>query len=230
MATNKILAVVTNVKEYDKVGYRTGLWLGELTHFYDVVTDAGYTVDIASPTGGFVPIDPASLAPSVLEQGGVGERYRDRSFMDRLNTTRTLGDIDPADYDAIFFAGGHGTVFDFPNGYVGNQAVAFDTLGKVVSAVCHGPAALLEANKDDGTPLIQGRKVTGFSWAEEKQAGRDDAVPFDLGEALANRGADYEKGEPGAADVVTDGNLVTGQNPASAHGVGEAVLKVLGES
>ena len=228
MPTNRILAVVTNAGEYERKGYRTGLWLGELTHALDAFDEAGFTYDIASPQGGYTPLDPESLNPSVMDKA-IKARYEDRSFMDRLKDTKRLADVRPEDYDAIFLAGGHGTMFDFPNSPELAQLAArmFDA-GKPVSAVCHGPAGLLESRLAGGTPLLQGRKATGFSWKEEEGVGRDDVVPFDLEQAMKDRGADYTKAMmQQSKKVVTDGHLVTGQNPASARGVGDEVVQLL---
>jgi putative intracellular protease/amidase len=230
---DRILAVVTNVAEYEKVGYRTGLWLGELTHFLDVVEPAGFVADIASPAGGYVPIDPESLMLQELGHavglgGAVHRRYEDRAFMDRLVGTMPVGDADPGDYAAIYLTGGHGVCFDFPRSRaLADMTARLHEAGKVVSAVCHGPAGLLEV-KVGGEYLINGKELTGFSWAEEGLARRDKAVPYDLEEELKKRGARYGKSVvPFKAHVVVDGRLITGQNPASAAGVGEAVLKML---
>lgn len=234
MPTNRILAVVTNVGEYEKVGYRTGLWLGELTHFLDVVEGAGFRVDIASPNGGYVPIDPESLmlqemGHAVGLPGKVHERYKDRAFMDRLTNTISVGDASAADYDAIYMTGGHGVCFDFPKSTTLAQLTArlFEA-GKVVSAVCHGPAGLLEVKLSGGDYLVRNKKLTGFSWTEEGLAKREDAVPYNLEEELKKRGANYDKSSiPFKSYVVEDGLLITGQNPASAAGVGQAVVKKL---
>jgi putative intracellular protease/amidase len=233
MPTNRILAIVTNVGEYEKVGYRTGLWLGELTHFLDVVEEAGYRVDIASPAGGYVPIDPESLmlqevGHAVGLPGKVHKRYEDRAFMDRLTNTMAVADANPANYDAVYMTGGHGVCFDFPKSTALAEVTArlFEA-GKVVSAVCHGPAGLLEV-KVGGDYLVRGKKLTGFSWAEEGLAKREQAVPYNLEEELRKRGADYDKSSvPFKSYVVEDGQLITGQNPSSAAGVGEAVVKKL---
>ncbi|AMV36506.1 type 1 glutamine amidotransferase domain-containing protein [Planctomyces sp. SH-PL62] len=225
-ATNKLLAIVTSADEYKKLGYRTGLWLGELTHFTDVAEEAGFTVDVASPRGGKAPLDPESLAHGVLSEGGTQERYQDRDYMNRLDRTMTLAEVDPAKYDAIFLAGGHGAMFDFPDSTDLQQLVAdFWEAGKVVSAVCHGPAGLLNV-KVAGTPLLAGKKVTGFSWNEEAKVQRQDAVPYNLEDELQNRGAEYSQAWFAfGSHLVEDGRLITGQNPASARGVGEAVVK-----
>lgn len=230
---NKILAIVTNVAEYEKVGYRTGLWLGELTHFLDVVEKAGYQADIASPSGGYVPIDPESLMLQELGHavglaGPVHRRYEDRAFMNRLVDTMKVGDADVSAYDAIYMTGGHGVCFDFPrSAALADVTARFWESGKVVSAVCHGPAGLLEV-KVGGEYLITGKDVTGFSATEEGLAKREKAVPYILEEELKKRGARYGKSSiPFKSYVVEDGRLITGQNPASAAGVGEAVVKTL---
>ena len=223
----KVLAVVTSTSEYRKAGYRTGLWLGELTHFWDVLTKAGHQVDVVSIAGGDVPLDPESLSHPVLALGGTKKRYEDRAWMDQLDGTRSVRQVSAGDYDAIYLTGGHGTMFDFDDRGLQQLVADFARQGKIVSAVCHGPCGLVEVDVD-GVPLIQGRKVTGFSWAEEKLAGRDKAVPFSLQDRMKERGAKYSKAlRPMAEKVVGDGKLVTGQNPMSATGVGEAVVKLL---
>ena len=227
--TNKILVIVTNAAEFEKVGHRTGLWLGELTHFWDVAEKAGFRMDLASPSGGYVPIDPESLARAVLEEGGTDKRYEDRAFMDRLVNTMRAADADPAGYDAIYFTGGHGVSFDFPkSAELAKLTAGFFEAGKVVSAVCHGPAGLLEVKLSGGDYLIGGKNLTGFSWEEEVEVGRDGVVPFNLEEELQKRGANYSKARRASGShIVEDGLLITGQNPASARGVGEAVVKKL---
>lgn len=229
MPSNRILIIVTNISDYEKVGFRTGLWLGEMTHFWDVAEKAGYQMDIASPAGGYIPLDPESLAASVLKDGVTEKRYEDRLFMNRLLDTMKIEDADPEAYDAIYMTGGHGVCFDFPQ----SAALAAVTAKmfeaeKVVSAVCHGPAGLLEVKLSNGEYLIAGKKVTGFSWNEEIKAGREQAVPYNLEEELKKRGAKYDKAWMAfSSHVVEDGLLITGQNPASAEGVGKAVVKKL---
>ena len=229
MPTNRILIIVTNVGDYEKVGYRTGLWLGEMTHFWDVAEKAGFQMDIASPSGGYVPIDPESLAASVLKDGGTDKRYKDRTFMNRLLNTMKVEDADPASYDALYMTGGHGVCFDFSKSVpLAKLTANMFEAGKVVSAVCHGPAGLLEVKLGNGDYLIAGKNVTGFSWNEEVKVGREEAVPFNLEEELQKRGARYGKAWMAfSSHVVEDGLLITGQNPASAKGVGEAVVKNL---
>lgn len=227
MATGRVLAIVTNAADYEKVGYRTGLWLGELTHFQDELEKAGYAVDLASPRGGYVPLDPESLSTVMLKMGGTGKRYVDPGYMAALQDTMAVADVRVEDYDAIYLTGGHGTMFDFRDAGLARLVGEFADAGKVVSAVCHGPVGLLDVTLADGRPLLRGRKVTGFSWREEKVAGRRKAVPFNLEKALSKRGR-YERSRvPMKPNVVVDGNLVTGQNPTSAAGVGKAVVKRL---
>ena len=229
--TNRILIIVTNVSEYEKVGFRTGLWLGELTHFWDVAEKAGYQMDIASPSGGYVPIDPESLAQSVLKVGDTNKRYEDRTYMNRLMNTLKVADADPGAYDAIYITGGHGVCFDFPESVALAELTSrFYESGKIVSAVCHGPAGLLEVKLSGGDHLIAGKNLTGFSWNEEVKAGREHAVPYNLEEELQKRGAKYDKAWMAfSSHVVEDGLLITGQNPASAEAVGAAVVKKLKE-
>jgi putative intracellular protease/amidase len=225
----KILVIVTNAGEYEKVGMRTGLWLGELTHFWDFAEQAGFSMDIASPYGGRIPLDPESLAHEVLSELGTEKRYRNRRYMDLLENTKKVADVNVEDYDAIYLTGGHGTMFDF------RQSKALETLmarfyetGRIVSTVCHGATGLLNVNLSNGEPLIKGKKVTGFSWPEEIIAKRDDAVPFNLEEELKKIGADYSKADkPFEVHVIEDGRLITGQNPGSARAVAEAVIKRL---
>ena len=226
--TGRVLALVTSADRYLKKGYRTGLWLGELTHVYDVLCKAGHQVDIVSVCGGTVPIDPESLAGPILKVGNTDRRYEDPAFMALLDDTPALAEVDPADYDAIFLAGGHGAMFDFVDESVAQTVAAFADAGKVVAAVCHGPAGLLGAKLADGSQLLAGRTVTGFSWTEEKAAGRADAVPFNLQQQLKDASGKYTKAMlPMGKEVVVDGLLFTGQNPTSAAGVGEAIVKAL---
>ncbi|WP_377272808.1 type 1 glutamine amidotransferase domain-containing protein [Peterkaempfera sp. SMS 1(5)a] len=229
MAKKRILIVVTNVPEYDKVGYRTGLWLGELTHFWDVAERAGFSMDIASPVGGRIPLDPESLSHEVLAELGTGERYEDREFMNLLEDTRRISEVSVEDYDAIYLTGGHGVMFDFPQSQDLETLMArFYESDRIVSTVCHGATGLLNVRLSDGEPLVRGKRVTGFSWPEEKLAQRARAVPYNLQEELRKLGADYRTADrPFESFVIEDGNLITGQNPGSAAAVAEAVVRKL---
>ena len=226
----KILALSTSVHRYEKSGIHTGMWLGEYTHFYDVLTEAGHDVTLASVDGGAVPIDPVSLKTPVIQLGGTNKRYEDPEFMDQLEDTPAIADVNLDEFDGIFLIGGHGTLFDFQNEAVNKAVAHFADAGKIVSAVCHGPAGLLDVTLADGTKLLDGRRVTGYSRTEEKLARRTEEVPFSLEEKLRNQAGEYTTAKvPMTKHVVVDGKLITGQNPTSAVGVGEAVVEALGK-
>jgi putative intracellular protease/amidase len=236
-ATHKILVIVTNASEFEKVGFRTGLWLGELTHFWEVAEKGGYRMDIASPSGGKIPIDPESLIMSEMGnalglKGDLARRYEDKAFMNLLENTLKVSDVDASAYDAIYMTGGHGVMFDFPQSQpLAELTAKFYETGKIVSAVCHGPCGLLEVKLSNGEHLVKGKDVTGFSWTEEVVAKRENAVPFSLEEELKKRGGKYSKSlVPFKSHVVEDGLLITGQNPGSAHAVGQAVVEKLRET
>ena len=186
-------------------------------------------MEIASPSGGYVPIDPESVAQAVLKEGGTDERYEDRAYMNLLKNTLKVSEANAADYDAIYMAGGHGASFDYPKSEsLAKLTAEFYESGKVVSAVCHGPAGLLEVKLGGGDYLINGKDVTSFSWDEEVAFKRDEAVSFSLEAELQKRGANYSKAWMNFSErVVEDGLLITGQNPASAKAVGEAVVAKL---
>lgn len=226
----RVLIVVTNHADYPSREDKTGLWLTELTHFWDVLHAAGFAMDIASPRGGKSPLDERSLHGFHLDDGARAH-LQDKAFMDRLANTRRAADVDPAAYAAIYFTGGHGTMWDFraaPD--LKHLAESIYRQGGVVSAVCHGNAALVQLQDADGQPLIAGRRVTGFSNAEERLSGMRSQVPFLLQDALEAAGAKYEKAFlPFTAYAVTDGRLVTGQNPQSGKAVAQQVLALLQE-
>ena len=219
-STNKILIGLTSHR--DLGGLRsTGYYLPEAAHPWQVFTDAGFTVEFASVAGGEPPVDDSGTDLTDPVQ---------QAFTERVDLTATprFADLDPAGYDAVLFAGGHGAMWDFPSdaGLTGFTRDLYER-GGVVAAVCHGPAALVGVTLANGTPLVHGRQVAGFTNSEESAAGLTEVVPFLLQDKLAGIGAEHS----GAADwqphVVTDGRLVTGQNPASSTGVAEAVLRVL---
>jgi putative intracellular protease/amidase len=223
----KVLAVVTNHPTY-KDGESTGLWISELTHFYDALTSAGYRVDIASPKGGLAPLDPGSVSLARLDMSA-------RSFMDSpekkelLAHTLALADVQPEGYAAVFFAGGHGAMWDFnsdPN--IQRTITHIYQSGGVVSAVCHGVAALLSATDVEGKLLVSGHSVTGYSTLEEQLAGAKKKIPYFLEKELAAKGGRYSRGWfPFTPYVVADGRLVTGQNPQSTKKMSKVLLKLL---
>lgn len=229
--SKKILVVVTNHSKYPSRSDTTGLWVTELTHFYDIMADAGFEMDFASPSGGKTPLDERSLGWLYMDKSAKAH-LRDSSFMSRLNDTMSAAEVNPADYIAVYFTGGHGTMWDFRgNPELKRIAERIYEQGGYVASVCHGAAALLNLIGPDGKPLIAGRKVTGFSNTEESLAGLNDQVPFFLQTEMAALGADYQKALlPFTSYAVTDGHLVTGQNPYSGKVVARALLKAMAES
>ncbi|WP_342319233.1 type 1 glutamine amidotransferase domain-containing protein [Corynebacterium mayonis] len=224
----KFLAVATSTHRYHVSGHRTGMWFGEYTSFYNVVTRAGHEVDLASIVGGVVPLDPMSLSAPFIFAGGANKRYEDAGFMDTLDTTPALATVPLQDYGGIYLVGGHGTMFDFEDEALKAALAHFATAGKIISAVCHGPAGLLDVPLADGTHLLDGRSVTGYTWAEEKLARRSLEVPFSLEEKLTQQAGKFSAARmPMSKHVIVDDFLVTGQNPMSAAGVAEAVLELL---
>ena len=226
--TKRILNVVTNVSHYADPSEPTGLWLSELTHAYHVFAEAGYEQTIVSPQGGLSPLEPRSLKFPNFDKSAKAWKADDAK-MALLANTAAPADIDSADFDAIYFTGGHAVMFDFPNS-VGLQRISREIFerGGVVSSVCHGYAGLLNTTLSDGSLLVAGRKLTGFSWTEEVVARVDKLVPYNVEEEMKKRGALYEKGLiPFASYVVADGRLVTGQNPGSAKATAKKVVSVL---
>jgi putative intracellular protease/amidase len=223
--TRSILIVLTSHRELGDTGRETGFFVGEAAHPWKVFTDAGYTVDLVSVAGGVPPQDGLDADDPIQK-----EFLADERVAAQLAATRTPADVDPADYDAIFFAGGHGTMWDFPDDTrLAGLARDVYERGGVVSAVCHGPSALVNVTLSDGTPIVAGKRVSAFTNEEEAAVGLTDVVPFLLQTRLEERGAEHSGAPNFAAYVVRDGRLVTGQNPASATGVAEAVLEALSE-
>lgn len=221
----KVLVVVTSHSELGNTGKPTGYYLSEVTHPVVALERSGISVDIASPKGGKAPMDESSLDL----KDPINKTYMEKTeFVKKLENTIKLADIDPSKYSAIVFAGGHGTMWDFKDDTtIPKLSSAIYEKGGVVAAVCHGPAALINIKLSNGTYLISGKNVGGFSNAEEEAAGLTKVVPFSLEDELVKRGARYSKTGLWGNHVVVDGRLVTGQNPASAESVGEAVAKIL---
>jgi putative intracellular protease/amidase len=224
----KILAVATNDATVLK-DHKTGLWLSEMTHVLDVVVAAGFGYDIASPAGGRVPLDEGSIKGGAAKDA-VNRRFLDDgAFRDQLEHSLRCADVDPSAYAAIFLSGGHGTMFDFrQSAALQRLLTAFASGGRPVAAVCHGVAGLVDAVDAAGGSLVKGKVVTGFSNVEDTLAGVKDLLPFLLEDALKEQGAAYKKNlVPFTGRVETDGLLITGQNPQSARGVGEALVEAL---
>jgi putative intracellular protease/amidase len=222
----KILVVLTSIAKYPSIDRATGLWLGEAVHFVKKVEAAGYQVDYVSPSGGYTPIDPHSLA---MADATDWEWYQNKPFMNRLGATLTPSQVNAADYGAIYYAGGHGVIWDFlDNPALQTLSQSIYESGGVVSSVCHGAIGLLNIKLANGDYLINGKKVTGFSNEEEQLAELDKLVPYLTETELKKRGALYQKAaEPWAAFALSDQRVATGQNPASGAAVAEEVLKLL---
>lgn len=220
---NKILLAVTSHDHIAATGKPTGAYLPEVAHPYAVFTRAGFTVDFVSPRGGRPPLDGLEQ-PDAVSQAFLA----DPAAQAAMARTVRSADVDPSGYAAIFYAGGHGTVWDFPTDLaLARAGAAIHDAGGVVAAVCHGPAALVNLRLADGSYLVAGKEVAAFTNDEERAAGMAEVVPFLLADALVERGATHRPAANWQANVVTDGRLVTGQNPASATGVAEAVVAAL---
>jgi putative intracellular protease/amidase len=191
--TRRILHVVTNVAHYDDPTHPTGLWLSELTHAYDLFEEKGFEQRVMSPQGGVSPLEPRALKWPLLDASAKAW-LRNADRMALLSNTARPDEIDPADFDAIYFTGGHAVMWDFPDS-TGLQRIAREIYerGGIVSAVCHGYCGLLNTTLSDGSLLVAGRKVTGFSWREEVLAGVAKDMPYNAEEEMKRRGARYGK-------------------------------------
>ena len=214
--TKHILIVVTAHDRID-ADHPTGLWFEEFAVPYRLFRDAGCRMTVASPKGGPAPLDPRS-APDAAHATEHADALR------ALAATRALREVRSDAFDAVFFPGGHGTMYDLPTADVGRVVADFAAAGKIVAAVCHGPAALTAAARADGTPVVRGRRVTGFTNEEERAVQLDRLMPFLLEDRLRALGAEYVAAAPWSDHVIVDGGLITGQNPQSSAGVARAVL------
>lgn len=221
MSVKHVLFVVTNAAEIGPNNRPTGFFFPEIAHPFEVLDQAGIAVEFASLQGGRPPEDGFDGSDPVQAAFLVSDAYR------RLGRSRPLAEVDVLDYDAVFFPGGLGPMVDITGNPQVQAAVrrAWDG-GKVLAAVCHGPAAFLGVTLEDDSPLVRGRKVSGFSTAEEDVYARAD-VPFDLETALRKEGGLYQSAAPWQPTAVADERLVTGQNPASGHLVGQAIVAAL---
>lgn len=223
----KILLAVTNISKYPNLERATGLWLGEAVHFAAEMEKAGYQIDYVSPKGGHTPLDPHSLQADQMTALDWAY-YTNSDFLNKLSTTLSADAINPDDYDAIYYAGGHGVMWDFPEDEkLQSIASKIHANGGVVSAVCHGVVALLNIKNAEGNYLIADTKVTGFANTEEIAVGLDKVVPFLTEDELVNRGAHYQKGADWSVFTVADNRIVTGQNPASGGAVAKEVIQLL---
>ena len=219
---DKILFVLTSHGELGDTGKKTGYFLSEVTHPWSVLGEY-YDIDVVSPEGGRPPVDGFDLSDPIN-----AAFWNDAAWQKKMGETMTPGEVNAAEYKAIFYAGGHGAMWDFPN----NEALAQIAAtiyegGGIIAAVCHGPAGLLPIKLQDGSFLVRGKKLTSFTNPEEEANGTSKIVPFLLETALENEGALFQEGALWADHVVVDGRLITGQNPMSALSLGKTLLNAL---
>lgn len=224
----KILMIVTSHASLGSTGKATGLWAEELAAPYYALADAGAEVTLASPSGGRAPIDPGSLKPAGQNEPIVERFLADDALQARLADTPRASDFDGAAFDAVFFPGGHGTMWDLPHDPGVTQAVerAFAS-GKLIASVCHGAAGLVNAKRPDGQPVVKDRKVNAFTNAEERAVGLENVVPFLLESRLRELGGVFVGTDDWQPFAVHDGQLVTGQNPQSSQRVAELLMQAL---
>lgn len=219
-----VLFVVTSAAIKGETGLATGFNLSEVTHPLEKLHDAGITVEFASIRGGVAPLD----GLEDMNDPANAHYWADDAFRQGIANTKKIDDINPADYSAIFFAGGHGTMWDFPDSSASHKAIReiFES-GGIVSAVCHGPAVLVNATLSDGSYLVAGKKVAAFTDEEEEIVQSTKIVPFLLESTLIKRGAKPQHAAAWSPNVAIDGRLITGQNPQSGAILGEALRNAL---
>lgn len=224
----KILMVLTSHDRLGDTGRKTGFWLEEFAAPYYEFADAGADIVLASPRGGQPPLDPKSDQPDA--QTPATRRFRgDAQASAALASTRKLADVVDGDFDAVFYPGGHGPLWDLAEDADSIRLIeSTHAAGKPVAAVCHAPGVLRHARNPDGTPLVKGRSVTGFTNSEEAAVGLTEVVPFLVEDMLKANGGRYSKQDDWQRYAITDDNLVTGQNPASSQDAAKAVLALLG--
>jgi len=226
-----VLFIVTSHGEMGAGGERTGVWLEELAVPYIALLEAGVQPKVVSIRGGELPIDPKSIKPPG-DNPPLVEQFLDNPEVRRaLNCSPSLAEVDWHAFDAVFFPGGHGTMWDFPDDpLVERIVVEFLAADKPVAAVCHGPAALVNAHEADGRPVVAGRTVSAFTDSEERAVGFTEVVPFVLETRLRDLGATVKTGPDFEPFAVRDGWLITGQNPASSQQVAKLLLEALASS
>ena len=223
----KILIVLTSHDQLGETGKKTGFWLEELAAPYYTFIDAGADVTLASPAGGQPPLDPKSNEPDA--QTETTKRFEaDEVAMQALANTHKLSEVLNQDFDAVFYPGGHGPLWDLANDQ-NSISLIEQTLqaNKPVALVCHAPGVLRDVKNAEGRPIVEGKSVTGFSNTEEDGVGLTDIVPFLVEDTLKEKGGQYSKAEDWQVYVQQDGLLITGQNPASSAATAEALLKLL---
>lgn len=229
--TIKILMILTSQATMGDDPRPTGVWFEELSTPYYSFVDAGAQVDIASIAGGKIPVDPHSLEAEGKNPPSVERFLKDKAAMAKLEGSFKIDNVTPEGYAAVFLPGGHGTMWDMPKSTrLAELLFTAWGQGKVVSAVCHGPAGLVNVKDVNGQPLVAGRRVAAFTDSEEAAAGLTDKVPFLLETRIRALGANYQSGPDFQPFAVRDGKLVTGQNPASSKKVAELVLEAVREA
>lgn len=223
----KILIVLTSHSTLGNTGDKTGFWIEEFAAPYYVLLDAGAAITIASPLGGQPPVDPKSEAAEA-QTPATKRFYADLNAIDKVAGTIKLSEVQIDDYDAVFYPGGHGPLWDLANDKNSIQLIEdFYNTQKPIAFVCHAPAALINVKAENGQPLIKGKKLTGFSNTEEEAVGLTKVVPFLLEDELKKLGAHYNKGADWGSYIEQDGLLITGQNPASSAAVAHLLLQTL---
>lgn len=230
MKEKKVLFVTTSHDNMGNNHGNTGVWLEELAAPYYIFKEAGAVITIASPKGGPVPIDPKSQSIIVVSYSGKSF-LKDADAMSLLSHSLPLEEVTDLHFDLVFLSGGHGAMWDFVDNKILKQLLeAFNNTNKLIGSVCHGVAGLLSLKNENGEFLIKGKRLTAFSNTEEESTGRSKVVPFLLETELVSLGALYSKGENYVGYIVTDGNIITGQNPASAEEVARKIVALVRES
>lgn len=221
----KVAMILTSHDQLGNTGKKTGFWLEEFASPYYAFKDAGVEVTLLSPKGGQPPLDPKSDA--IDAQTEATERFKDDSETQKLlANTKKLSDARAEDFDALFYAGGHGPMWDLAQDKNSiNLIESMNNRGKPIAAVCHGPVVFVNAKDSEGKPLLQNKTVTAFTDSEEEVVGLTKVVPFLLEDAIQEQGANYKKGANWISYVVEDGNIITGQNPASSNEAAKRLIQ-----
>ncbi|RAJ26726.1 putative intracellular protease/amidase [Gelidibacter algens] len=222
-----ILFVLTSHDKLGDTGKKTGFWVEEFANPYYTLLDKGATITIATPKGGAAPVDPTSDTPDAATEAT--KRFdKDEEAKARIANTNKLSDMNPDDFDAVFYPGGHGPLWDLANDTTSITLIEkFNSQKKPIAFVCHAPAALKDVKDGNGNPLVKGKKVTGFTNTEEAAVQLTDVVPFLVEDMLTEHGGIYSKKEDWAPYAIQDGNLITGQNPASSELVAQKLFESL---
>lgn len=227
MGKGKILIVLTNCDKLGDTGHKTGWYLPEVAHPYHVFKEANFDVEFLSPLGGKAPMDPGS-GEQFASDPQCQAFLANKEAMGAIENTKTTNDVKASDYKAIFYAGGHGPMFDLADcKHVAELCTEMYELGKIVGAVCHGTVGLLNVKLKNGDNLIKGHKVTSFTDAEENAVNLMSAMPFPLETKLKENGADFQGAENFACNTVVSGSIITGQNPASATETAQAIVAAI---